>query len=50
SLLNQSIPAAADKHIEAAMKLPGIIGYKLKAFVWDNTTNKTLISNVVTIP
>ncbi|MFD0676319.1 MULTISPECIES: pectinesterase family protein [unclassified Paenibacillus] len=50
SLLDQSISAGTNKQIKAILKSPDyIMGYTIKAFVWNNITNKTVISNVVTV-
>jgi pectin methylesterase-like acyl-CoA thioesterase len=51
SFIEQIIPVGSDTSFKALINVPAnITGYKLKAFVWNNISNKTVISNVVSTP
>lgn len=51
SFVSSSFSAGENKQMKAIMRVPDIvIGYKLKAFVWNNTSSRIRISNEVMIP
>ncbi|UJF35573.1 pectinesterase family protein [Paenibacillus hexagrammi] len=51
SMVSGTFAAGEDKQMKAFMKAPDIVlGYKLKAFVWKDTSGQTRISNEVSIP
>lgn len=51
AIVSSSFAAGEDKQMKAIMRVPDIVlGYKLKAFVWNNTSGRLRISNEVIIP
>lgn len=51
SLLTDSFAGRANKHMKALFRSPDtVMGYKIKAFVWNNSANQTMISNTVSNP
>lgn len=51
SFVSSSFSAGEDKQMKAIIRVPDSgIGYRLKAFVWNNTSNRMRISNEVIIP
>ncbi|BFT73946.1 pectinesterase family protein [Paenibacillus sp. P36] len=51
SFVSSSFSAGEDKQMKAIMRVPDIVmGYKLKAFVWNNTSSRIRISNEIIIP
>lgn len=51
SIVSNSFSSGEDKQMKSIMRMPDIVlGYKLKAFVWNSTASQIRISNEVTIP
>ncbi|WP_079911718.1 pectinesterase family protein [Paenibacillus sp. 32352] len=52
ALTEQTISGGATTQASALLRLPENVseGYKLKVFVWDQTSSRNVISNVVSIP
>ncbi|OXM85440.1 pectinesterase family protein [Paenibacillus rigui] len=50
SIVSNMFASGEDKQMKAILRVPDIVlGYQLKAFVWDSTTSQIRISNEVTI-